>query len=218
MARKKEEKIIEAEIVDNDSKIEDNKAYFFPRLVAYIIDIILVFLVCMGVMLFIPKDANYDDYVAEIEEIQDNYINSEITLDEYYNQSIEVSYDIAYCNFLSSLIEVFILILYFIVFQFYNKGQTLGKKIMKLRVVSINGELGIEQITVRSLIINSILVDILTMGALLLAGRNTYYYFYISFQLLAYIILFTTLMMILFRKDGRGLHDVITKTQVIQEK
>ena len=55
------------------------------------------------------------------------------------------------------------------------------------------------------------------IAALLFSGRNYYYYASLSLQLLSGIIIFVTLMMIFFRKDGRGLHDVVTGTKVIQE-
>ena len=114
--------------------------------------------------------------------------------------------------------EVVLLILYFIVFQFYNKGQTFGKKLMKLRVVNNNGnELTLNQVTCRALIIDSILINLFMIAALLFSGRNYYYYASLSLQILSGIIIFVTLMMIFFRKDGRGLHDVVTGTKVIQE-
>lgn len=105
------------------------------------------------------------------------------------------------------------------VFQFYNKGQTIGKKLMRLRVVSVkDSDLTLNQITYRGLIINSILSNILIIGSLLFLNRDYYYYASSGIQMLSSLILIVTLIMILFRKDGRGLHDVIANTKVIQER
>lgn len=203
-----------------DSGIEEKEAkpYFFPRLVAYFIDIILVSLICSGVMLLLPRNENYDKYMKEYEQIQTQLIQEQITAEEYLNKSIDVVYDIDYSNVVTMFVQIVLLILYFVVFQFYRKGQTLGKKIMKLRVVSVKEqELTLNQVAYRALIINTIFINVVILGALLFIGRNYYYYFSMFLQFLSGVIIFVTLIMILFRKDGRGLHDVIAGTKVIRE-
>ena len=233
MARKKKEEIIEAEVVEKKStkkesvieKVEvetinksNDKPYFFPRLVAYIIDIMLVSIVCTGILMVIPENKNYDKYMKEYEQIQTDFIEEKIDSEEYFNKSMDVVYDIDYSNVFSMITEVVLIILYFIVFQFYNKGQTFGKKLMKLRVVSTKGDnLTLNQVAYRALIINSILINILILGSLLFLGRDYYYYASLVLQVIGSIIIVVTLMMIFFRKDGRGLHDVIAGTKVIQE-
>lgn len=225
MTKKKKEEIIEVEVIEKSTvnnyvneKQNSIKPYFFPRLVAYVIDIILVSIVCTGIMFLVPENENYDKYMKEYEQIQTDYIESKIDAEEYFNKSMNVVYDIDYSNVIPMIIEVVLIILYFIVFQFYNKGQTFGKKLMKLRVISTNSDkLSLNQVTYRSLIINSIFVDILIIGSLLFLGRNYYYYASLVLQVISSIIIIATLIMILFRKDGRGLHDVISSTKVIQE-
>ena len=209
------EKIEEA---DTKETLKNDKPYFFPRLVAYIIDVTLVSIVCSGILFLFLKNENYSKYLKEYQEVQTNFIDNKIEADEYIHKVADITYDIDYSNVLSMIVEVMLLILYFIVFQFYNKGQTFGKKLMKLRVVNNNGnELTLNQVTCRALIIDSILINLFMIAALLFSGRNYYYYASLSLQLLSGIIIFVTLMMIFFRKDGRGLHDVVTGTKVIQE-
>ena len=209
------EKIEEA--LTNET-LKNDKPYFFPRLVAYIIDVTLVSIVCSGILFLFLKNENYSKYLKEYQEVQTNFIDNKIEADEYIHKVADITYDIDYSNVLSMIVEVVLLILYFIVFQFYNKGQTFGKKLMKLRVVNNNGnELTLNQVTCRALIIDSILINLFMIAALLFSGRNYYYYASLSLQILSGIIIFVTLMMIFFRKDGRGLHDVVTGTKVIQE-
>ncbi len=212
MSSEKIEEALTKETLKND------KPYFFPRLVAYIIDVTLVSIVCSGILFLFPKNENYSKYLKEYQEVQTNFIDNKIEADEYIHKVADITYDIDYSNVLSMIVEVMLLILYFIVFQFYNKGQTFGKKLMKLRVVNNNGnELTLNQVTCRALIIDSILINLFMIAALLFSGRNYYYYASLSLQILSGIIIFVTLMMIFFRKDGRGLHDVVTGTKVIQE-
>lgn len=217
---KKEKEIVEGVVVDKEEKVkEENKTYFFPRLVAYIIDILLITIVCTGLGLIIPEDKNYDKYVEEYNEIIENYSNDTISSEKYLNQLIDVSYDLNYSTCLNTIVDTLVVILYFIVFQFYNKGQTLGKKLMKLRVVSNNDDkASINQIAIHSLIANSILSDILGIGILLFVNRNYYYYIYLGLDSVFSIIVMVCIFMVLFRKDGRGLHDILAKTKVIQER
>lgn len=214
----KDGKVVEAVIEEKNTNTLD-KPYFFPRAIAYIIDVLLVSIVCTGVLLLIPKNDTYQQYYNEYEQIQSDFISEKIDSREYLDKSKDVIYGINSNNVISMIIEVVLIILYFIVFQFYNKGQTLGKKLMKLRVVSVkDNELSLDQVAYRALIINSILFNILSIGAVLFIGKSYYYYAYSGIQLLSSTVFFITILMILFRKDGRGLHDVIAGTKVIQER
>ena len=138
MPRKKKEEVIEAVICEDKTNEENKyvaetrvqKPYFFPRLVAYIIDMILVSLVCTGIMFVVPKNNNYQKYMKEYEKIQTELIEEKIDVKEYFNKAVDIVYDIDYCNVFSMIIEVTLIILYFVVFQFYNKGQTFGKKLI----------------------------------------------------------------------------------------
>lgn len=213
--KNKNGKVVEAIIEDKNI----DKPYFFPRAIAYVIDMLLISIASFCILLLIPKNDNYKQYSEQYEQIQSDFISEKITSQEYVNKSVDIVYNIDSNNVISMIIEVILIILYFVVFQFYNNGQTVGKKLMKLRVVSIdNNKLTLNQITYRALIINSILVNILVIGSLLFLSKNYYYYASMGLQMLSVSIVFVTLMMILIRKDGRGLHDVISGTKVIQER
>lgn len=217
--KKKDEKVTDAVIEEKKTNTDTfDKPYFFPRAVAYIIDILLVSIVCSGILFLIPENKNYDAYVKEYEQIQTDVIEKKIDTKEYFNKAIDIVYDIDYSNCMSMIIEIVVIILYFVVFQYYNNGQTLGKKIMKLRVISNNGDsLSLNQVAYRALIINSVLINMLIVAALLFLGRNYYYYASLLLQIISEIIVIVTLIMIMFRKDGRGLHDIIAGTKVVQE-
>ena len=204
------EKVVDA-VIDGDEK-----TYFLPRLIAYILDILIVFLISGCIMFFIPENKNYDKYVEEYKVIQNDFITKKIDTKEYINKSVDVVYDVDYNNIPSMIIELVVLILYFVVYQFYNKGQTIGKKLMKIKVVSTDSnDLNINQLAIRSLIINSIFVNLLIVGFLLFIIKDYYYYASMGLQLIQAVVTVVTLFMILIRKDGKGLHDVLTSTKVV---
>ena len=209
---KKEEKIVDA-IVDSE------KSYFLPRALAYVIDSIMIFIICLGINLAIPTNDNHQKYVDEANEIREQYKDKKIKEKEYINRMKDITYDIDYTNVSGMLIEVTVLLLVFGAFQYYNNGKTLGKKIMKLKVINNNGsQLNLNQIVVRSLIVNSVFIKLCLIGSVLFIGRNNYYYTSMTLQMIDSAIIVVALGMILFRKDGRGLHDIIAGTKVINDK
>ena len=209
----KKDKIIEAEIVT------DEKPYFFPRLIAYIIDIILIGLVSSLILTVIPTDSKKDTYMKEFEIIQKDFLDKKIDVSEYMSRSKDVVYEIDYISTPAVLIEVVLYIGYFIVFQTMNGGQTLGKKLMKIKVVSTkDSKLSFDQVTIRALIIDSIAINVLMVAFILFLAKDYYYYGSLALQALSSLIVIVTLVMIFVRKDGRGLHDIAASTKVVNCK
>lgn len=195
------------------------RAYFFPRLLSYLIDIFILAMV-LGIFSYaIPENKNIDTLTKEYNQLNEDYIGKKIDIDKYMNKSKDIVYELDYARFPEVAINLVLVISYFVVFQFYNKGQTIGKKIMKIRVVSNdNNELNINNYIFRSMIINYILLDILILGILLFFGRDIYYYFGAILKVLESIIFIVTGFMVLYRKDGRGFHDLVANTKVIMDE
>ena len=101
------------------------------RVFAYVIDYIIVALIASlfaGVHILNP---NYDNYVEEYnsyveklsENIGDNLSNEDLT---------DRSYIIAKLGVNVSIINLVVSVVYFVGFQYMNKGQTIGKKLFKI--------------------------------------------------------------------------------------
>ena len=192
-----------------------DKAYFLPRIVAYLIDVLIVSMIVS--LLTIPfNNKNIETLNSDLSSISDKYMNSEITMEEYLNQTLEITYDLNYNMIPITIIDMTCLIFYFIVFQHYNKGQTIGKKIMKIKIISNDeNELTINNYVYRSFILNGLLISMLDVILMLFMNKN--YYFYLSFtlQFVQIVLILVTVLMVLFNKEGRGLHDKIGNTKVI---
>ena len=206
---KKEEKIV-------DAIIEEEKPFFFPRLVAYIIDTILVFALMLGVAFILPVNENHKKYMDEYKTIQAELMDGKIKKEEFTSRYKDIVYDLDYTNTLVSLSQTVVFILYFIVFQYYNKGQTVGKKLMGIKVISTKDkQLTLDQMAIHALIADSIIINLLLVASVLFIGREYYYYASLGLQLINYSVIIVALLMIIFRKDGKGLHDVLANTKVI---
>ena len=72
------------------------------------------------------------------------------------------------------------------------------------------------QVALRAILVDSVLINLLLVGSVLFMNENYYYYASVSLQGLESLIIIACLLMILFRKDGKGLHDVLAKTKVVK--
>lgn len=195
------------------------KAYFFPRLLAYILDMVVISFIVAVVGIVIPANDNYEALQKENVALQEKYLKQEISTEEFIRQNAYITYDLDYASVMDYIVEITIMIFYFIVFQFYNGGQTLGKKLMGLKVVGMDDKkLTINDYIYRSMVLHSVLVNILVVILVLFMSRD--YYFYVSFplQFIQLVVLLVTIFMVLFRKDGRGLQDMVGHTKVVMVK
>lgn len=192
------------------------KAYFFPRVLAYLIDIIIVTVLSTLFISVVPENKNYTAYLTEYQKLQSSFLEGNMDSDEYVNKTAEIVYDIDYNNVLPMIMEIVVLILYFIVFQFYNKGQTIGKRLLRIRVVSEDdGEVSMNQYILRSFIIPSIISKMLIIALVLFMGREYYYYASFTVQGIQTVLIIVSIFMVMYSNTGRGLHDRLAKTKVI---
>lgn len=193
------------------------KATFFERLGSYFIDTIIVSfifsIICLGF-------GNYTSNSEKLmQELDNQLLAEEITPEEYLEEYKDVLYDYQKENVLQSGISVALTVAYFVVFQYMNKGQTIGKKILNIRVVDkdTNKPISILKGLLRTFIVFSILSGTLCILLLYILNKTNYFISYSILLFLEGIFTLTTIMFVLYRKDKRGLHDMIANTIVIKE-
>lgn len=198
-----------------NNKIE--KAFFFQRFMAYVIDIFIVALVSSIIMFPFVDTSSQENLNNSATEVMQKYMSQEIDVETYVSETMTISYQMARNNGLATLITIVFEILYFIVYQLYNGGQTIGKKFMKIKVESIDGKsLTMNQMIFRALIINSILLEIISFGFMIFASRDVYFYGVGLFEAIQYFVLIISVFMIIYGKNGQGLHDKLANTRVIK--
>lgn len=190
------------------------KAYFVQRLGAFMFDVLLVYIVASLVVVPFTNASETKKLDKEVNTLLEQFTNHEISSTEFADKNVDLTYKIARKNGFVSLITIVINILYFVVFQLYNKGQTVGKEIMKIKVVSDNKELTMNQLIFRAFIANSILLDIITFMFMLSNSRMAYFTGIAIFGTIQYTITIISVFMILISKDGRAVHDRLVRTRV----
>ncbi len=191
------------------------KALFIQRLGAYIIDYIIIFIIGTLIASFIVDVDKINELNDKTNLILEEFSSGEITQKEYFENSIEVTYEIGKEQVVFTGIYIVIMLLYYVLFQLKNKGQTLGKKLLKIRVVGVAGDINIWLFLLRGLFVNLIFTSIVSFLIIIFGDLNLFNY-YAYFEVLFSIILFVSMTMVVFRKDSRGLHDLFAKTEVVK--
>ena len=188
------------------------------RVVAYIIDYFIVALIASLFARVQILNPQYDEYMKEYQ----NYTESlkEIMTDESGTEKLEsMSYDLAKKSININIISLVVSVIYFVGFQFINKGQTLGKKILKLKLIDTENEkLKFYQVLLNSAVINNLVTTGLTILFITYMSKATYLKYSQVLQLLEIGLLLGSLAFMIMRNDGRGLHDLLAKTNVVKEE
>ena len=202
------------------SKKEENKeaekALFIQRLFAYLIDIFIISFIASLIALPFIDAEQYSKYSKDLKEMTQKYTTNEINSEDYLIQSETLTYNISRLNAPTTFITVVLGVLYFIVFQVYNFGKTIGKKIVGIKVISEDGELTTNQMIFRSFISNSILLNIINIILLLTMNKTGYIYTFGGFELVQYTITIVSLFMVMFSKEGKAIHDRLVHTKVVR--
>lgn len=194
-------------------------AQFNKRFFAYIIDIFIVLVIANLITMFIPISEKTQDYYKELQTTQKKMYDKEIDVKEYTDIVLEDNYNISKGTVLISLTSIIIYILYFVVYQVYNNGQTVGKKLMKIKVKSITDEsLSINTMLFRALIIYGIAANIINLMLILLLKKELYLSISNTISIIQSLIVIISVFMILISKQKRGIHDIITKTEVVNKE
>ncbi len=188
------------------------------RIVAYVIDILIVTCVVSLFTNVIKIDPyrekyneSYNEYVEINKKVEDGKDAS-----TYEDRIIELNYEINKYQVVSNAINISCLLLYFGVLQYFMRGQTIGKKFMKIKIESNKGKkLNIGNYLLRSLILNSIIFTLLNIIAIYVTKGMTFYYVTYVLSMLQTITYITIVVSMVFRNDNRGLHDIIAGTKVI---
>ena len=196
---------------------QPEKALFIQRFAAFILDVFIVsMIVSMLAYPFLDLDS-IEKLNESSTQIVEDYVSQKIDVNEYMSGSISVSYEMARKQGLLSLITIFLNILYFVVFQIKNDGQTIGKKLLKIKVSSRDGEeLTMNQMIFRSLIINSILIDMVSFCLLLFTDEMVYFYGAGILSMIQFIIIVASGFMVMFSEKRQGIHDLIAHTDVVK--
>ncbi len=197
------------------------KNNIFRRVCAYLIDFLIVTLISSAVTYISFINPKYEEYTKVSEKYNDmlkSYYDGDIKIEDLTAKTSEISYEMNKTGYVYLISGIVIIVLYFGVFPFITKGQTLGKKLMNIKIVSFKDkELKFYNYLIRCFILNGIIPNIITLIALCF-NKSTYFKIYNIGSNFDTILMVTIFLMMMLSKDERGLHDMLAGTKVIDLK
>lgn len=192
------------------------KADFFKRIFAYLIDYFIIMIVLMGITASVNVGS---DLTKEINDVMNDYKEGNITVEEYTEKVMPLNYELTKRKLPVNVATSVVFIGYYIIFAYFNKGQTLGKKLLKIKVVNDKGERpSIWNMVVRGLLIYGIVTTLYSTISINFLDMEKFNYSVSVISAIESMIIIVSILMMLYKKDGRGLHDIIAKTNVIREE
>lgn len=185
------------------------------RLFAYLFDFLLLFFVVMLISVLLPK-GNISALKNELEIIEQSYLFNTIDQQTYLNETSLIMSKMFKENVLSIMINIVFIILYFIVLPFINKGQTIGMKVLNIKIVNNKLETpSLNELVLRNIVTNGLGYLIIVLSIYYIIPKNI---FFITISLLAIIQLLLVIIssfMIIYKKNRKGIQDLISNTKVI---
>ena len=195
-----------------------NNNIVFRRILAFMIDMFIVGLISSIIL------SGHDNRVSnnqskELIKIMNDFTDEKITNEEYIDKYSSIIYEINQDNFDENLIYLIVSVGYFLVFQYLNKGATIGKRLMKIRIVSKNKkDVSLWQLLIRVCLINEVLPMIILLLLVKLSRGISFFMGYGMVSLIENIIIIICGLTLIFNKNNIALHDKISNSQVIYDE
>ena len=188
------------------------EAKFSKRLLAYTLDITILGIVLLLTNIIIPKDNK--DLNVKLDTLNESYLNEEIGFNEYLNNYSEISYNLDKQNIIYTVVNIVFVIAYFIILPYFLNGQTIGKKVFKIKVTKEN-KLTIISLIIRNLIINGLGYMLLSLLLIYILKPYTYFVTTTILSLIQLTLMIIILIGLIKNKENLILHDRLSNTKVI---
>ena len=201
------------------NKENNEKPYFLRRLVAYLIDLILVSLLAGVISLLVIKDETYNKDTERLMQLTKDYSTGELTKEQYTEQFDDLNYQVTKEGVGITIVNCSVALVYYVILCYFCHGITLGKYIMKLQIVSAKDkELNMGNYLLRGLLVNLILSNIASIICVYAFNKETFIAVYPKISTCFTFFILASLLFMMYRNDGRGLHDLIANTKIISTK
>lgn len=170
------------------------------------------------------QEISDEDYDNKCLIIVKDYNSNKMT-DEYYSEKVDYYYyRLEKNSIVVYAVNIIAFMLYFVFFQGFTGGQTLGKKITRLKVVSTKEDekLSYKQLFKRTLFLpintmfSSVTYCIIMLGCILVLPENLFTPVTDFLYFINYMVILGIVFTISFNKGKIGLHDMVAHTRIME--
>ena len=180
----------------------------FKRFFSYLIDMFLMFIIIILIKQFLP----INKYEIELNNLNESYLEQKVEINEYFDNVQAITHNIDKTNLGINIVNTILIIISFIIIPLLSKGQTIGQKLLKIKIAK--DDIKLEDYVGRAVIING-LGYMFFMFIILYLTNDSVYFVLINllgfFQILVVII---NAFMILYSKNRCGIADKFTGTRI----
>ena len=197
----------------------ENKVPIYKRILSYIVDFVIVMLLASAILSILPKNSKYNEVIDQNKELQEKVINKKIDNKEYVKESMKLTYESYKYGLLENGITIVLMITYFTGFIYFNKGKTVGKMLLRYEVKGKDGNNpSLISSFLRTLFISRTFGDIITIILVYTMSQKTFVGMFNYVDMVITTLWLTCPFIAMFREDGRGLHDLIAGTTVVNKR
>lgn len=199
------------------------------RLMAFCLDLLLVTILTVC----ITKVDYINPYMNEVEEATKAYnevlndyssLSNEDEIEEFINNIQDKLYDYEHTQIYVNMWYIIFYIGYFVIFAYFTDGQTLGKKLMSIKVVKEDGsKVGLFGLLKRSITNGSSFfmgMNLLNLTSLILTismkPNRTYVLLFMGAMVICTIMEIANIIIYIKNKDNKCLNDFVSGTKVIR--
>ena len=188
------------------------------RIGAYVIDMIIILLVARLIGSVLPNQEKINEISLKSQSVIEEFSNAINSEDEealmIANEKMNsLNYQLSKESIFNDLVLVGLYFLYFIVFQRYNNGQTLGKKLFKIEIIDEEDVVSFKKLLIRGVLLYAMVFSIIDILLVIIFKESMYISISTWVSLIKYFTLLCCFLPILFGK--KGLHDKIAGTTVV---
>ena len=187
------------------------------RICAYLIDMFILFVfIGIGAMLTNVTE-NEKALRLELSEMNEKAVMRETSITGYLFHLSEISQDIDREHVAVGFINLVFVFIYFVFIPYFMEGKTFGKALMKIRVVDESGgEATIHSLVIRNVVLNGLLYLFLSLLFIYIVPGILYLLMISILGIIQLALVIFSVFMVLYRKDGVGLHERLSHTRVVE--
>lgn len=195
------------------------KASFKQRLLAYLIDMCI-----MGFFFFLfyqifKEGNNILVLKQELNEVNELFMEHQINFKTYFVRYASVIHDLDKERVMYSMMNAFFVLFYFVGVPYFFDGQTIGKKLLKIKIERKDKELlMLNDLMIRSFFVHGLLYLVLSLALIYILPSISYFIITLILGLFQISLVIISAFMVIYRKDKRGLQDIFSKTNVVNER
>lgn len=185
------------------------------RLVAYVLDLVILTLFLSICFLFFPKEKKMKEIQAQVDTLSAQYTEGQISVPYYFMEMSRLEKQRSERQTFKIIINGIGIVIYYTIVPLFLHGATFGMKLMHLKIVSNENKNILLVLFFRTLLLDGLLSTILLLlGIYMISGK-----FYLSFISVLVILQLLTLLasyfMVKCRSDKAGLCDFLSHSKVV---